>query len=143
MFRPGLAQLQTGLQKELERLRENHPKIQAAVFAANQAQISNHSPAFNEWIWQLRDAIDKADDMPDELEYMKHKEQLSLSDSLYSLEQRHPTPKSPPGSVSGIGRQLWLVFLCCWDNPANASSRFQPRRALDFSQAKREASCNY
>ncbi|KAH0459532.1 hypothetical protein IEQ34_012346 [Dendrobium chrysotoxum] len=47
--------------------------------------------------------------MPDELEYMKHKEQLSLSDSLYSLEQRHPTPKSPPGSVSGIGRQLWLL----------------------------------
>ncbi|KAH0454339.1 hypothetical protein IEQ34_016263 [Dendrobium chrysotoxum] len=45
---------QTVLQKELERLRENHPKIQAVVFASNQAQISNQSPAFNEWIWQLR-----------------------------------------------------------------------------------------
>ncbi|KAH0458795.1 hypothetical protein IEQ34_011609 [Dendrobium chrysotoxum] len=83
---------QTVLQKELKRLRENHPKIQAVVFASNQAQISNQSPAFNEWIWQLRDAIDEADDVPDELEYMKHKEQLSPSDFLYPLEQRHPTP---------------------------------------------------
>ncbi|KAI0503757.1 hypothetical protein KFK09_014698 [Dendrobium nobile] len=65
---------QTGMKEELERLRENHPKIQAVVFAANQAQISD--PALNKWIWQLRDAIDEADDVIDEFEYMKHKEQL-------------------------------------------------------------------
>ncbi|KAI0503719.1 hypothetical protein KFK09_014658 [Dendrobium nobile] len=64
----------TGMKEELERLRENHPKIQAVVFAANQAQISD--PALNKWIWQLRDAIDEADDVLDEFEYMKHKEQL-------------------------------------------------------------------
>ncbi|XP_020685075.2 putative disease resistance protein RGA4 [Dendrobium catenatum] len=67
---------QTGLKKELERLRENHPKIQAVVFAANQAQISDQNPTFNKWIWQLRDAIDEADDVLDEFEYMKHKQQL-------------------------------------------------------------------
>ncbi|KAH0455318.1 hypothetical protein IEQ34_015350 [Dendrobium chrysotoxum] len=65
---------QTGMKKELERLRENHPKIQAVVFAANQAQISD--PALNTWIWQLRDAIDEAYDVLDELEYMMLKEQL-------------------------------------------------------------------
>ncbi|KAH0463433.1 hypothetical protein IEQ34_008015 [Dendrobium chrysotoxum] len=64
------------MKKELERLRENHPKIQTVVFAANQAQISDQNPALNKWIWQLRDAIDEADDVLDELEYMKHKEQL-------------------------------------------------------------------
>ncbi|XP_028549134.1 uncharacterized protein LOC114579261 [Dendrobium catenatum] len=68
---------QTGMKKELERLRENHPKIQAVVFAANQAQISDQNPALNKWIWQLRDAIDEADDLLDEFEYMKHKEQLT------------------------------------------------------------------
>ncbi|KAH0462894.1 hypothetical protein IEQ34_007476 [Dendrobium chrysotoxum] len=67
---------QTGMKKELESLRENHPKIQAVVFAANQAQISDQNPALNKWIWQLRDVIDEADDVLDELEYMKHKEQL-------------------------------------------------------------------
>ncbi|KAI0519830.1 hypothetical protein KFK09_007291 [Dendrobium nobile] len=68
---------QTGMKEELERLRENHPKIQAVVFAANQAQISDQNHPINKWIWQLRDAIDEADDVIDELEYMKHKEQLT------------------------------------------------------------------
>ncbi|PKU68932.1 hypothetical protein MA16_Dca002200 [Dendrobium catenatum] len=68
---------QTGMKKELERLRENHPKIQAVAFAAKQAQISDQNPAFNKWIWQLRDAIDEADDVLDEFEYTKHKEQLT------------------------------------------------------------------
>ncbi|KAH0463164.1 hypothetical protein IEQ34_007746 [Dendrobium chrysotoxum] len=68
---------QTGMKKELERLRENHLKIQAVVFAANQAQISDQSPDLNQWVWQLRDAIDEADDVVDEFEYMKHKEQLT------------------------------------------------------------------
>ncbi|KAH0461874.1 hypothetical protein IEQ34_009449 [Dendrobium chrysotoxum] len=67
---------QTGMKKELERLRENHPKIQAVVFAANQAQISDQNLALNEWIWQLRDALDEVNDVLDELEYIKHKEQL-------------------------------------------------------------------
>ncbi|KAL0920329.1 hypothetical protein M5K25_009457 [Dendrobium thyrsiflorum] len=68
---------QTGMKKELERLRENHPKIQAIVFAANQAQINDKNRALNKWIWQLRDAIDEADDVLDELECIKHKEQLT------------------------------------------------------------------
>ncbi|KAH0463121.1 hypothetical protein IEQ34_007703 [Dendrobium chrysotoxum] len=68
---------QTGMKKELERLRENHPKIQAVVFAANQAQISDQNPALKKWIWQLRDSIDEANDVLDEFEYMKHKEQLT------------------------------------------------------------------
>ncbi|KAI0498834.1 hypothetical protein KFK09_019729 [Dendrobium nobile] len=67
----------TGMKEELERLRENHPKIQTVVFAANQAQISDQNPGLNEWIWQLRDALDEVNDVLDELEYMKHKEQLN------------------------------------------------------------------
>ncbi|KAL0915928.1 hypothetical protein M5K25_013396 [Dendrobium thyrsiflorum] len=67
---------QTGMEEELERLRENHPKIQAVVFAANQAQLNDKHP-INEWIWQLRDALDEVNDVLDELEYMKHKEQLT------------------------------------------------------------------
>ncbi|KAH0462959.1 hypothetical protein IEQ34_007541 [Dendrobium chrysotoxum] len=68
---------QTGMKKELERLRENYPKIRAVIFAANQAQINDKNRALNKWIWQLRDAIDEADDVLDEFEYMKHKQQLS------------------------------------------------------------------
>ncbi|XP_020694912.1 putative disease resistance protein RGA4 [Dendrobium catenatum] len=53
-----------------------HPKIQAVVSAANQAQINDKNRALNKWVWQLRDAIDEADDVLDEFEYMKHKQQL-------------------------------------------------------------------
>ncbi|KAH0463572.1 hypothetical protein IEQ34_008154 [Dendrobium chrysotoxum] len=67
---------QTGMKEELERLQKNHPKIQAVVSAANQAQINDKNRALNKWIWQLRDAIDEADDVLDEFEYMKHKQQL-------------------------------------------------------------------
>ncbi|KAI0514011.1 hypothetical protein KFK09_010044 [Dendrobium nobile] len=69
---------QTGMKEELERLRENHPKIQAVVdFASCQEQIRDRNPALNEWLWQLRDAIDEADDVLDDLEYMKLEKQLT------------------------------------------------------------------
>ncbi|XP_028550829.1 putative disease resistance protein RGA4 [Dendrobium catenatum] len=69
---------QTGMKEELERLRENHPKIQAVVnFASSQEQIRDRNPALNEWLWQLRDAIDEADDVLDDLEYMKLEKQLT------------------------------------------------------------------
>ncbi|KAI0514008.1 hypothetical protein KFK09_010041 [Dendrobium nobile] len=69
---------QTGMKEELERLRENHPKIQAVVnFASSQEQIRDRNPALNEWLWQLRDAIDEADDVLDDLEYMKLEKELT------------------------------------------------------------------
>ncbi|KAH0463162.1 hypothetical protein IEQ34_007744 [Dendrobium chrysotoxum] len=46
------------------------------AYRANQPQISDQNPAINKWIWQLRDAIDEADDVLDEFEYMNHKQKL-------------------------------------------------------------------
>ncbi|KAH0463652.1 hypothetical protein IEQ34_008234 [Dendrobium chrysotoxum] len=71
---------QTGMKEELERLRDNHPKIQAVVrFASSQdrQQIRDQNPALNRWLWQLRDVIDEADDVLDDLEYMKLENQLT------------------------------------------------------------------
>ncbi|KAI0510452.1 hypothetical protein KFK09_011054 [Dendrobium nobile] len=64
--------------KELERLRENLPQIQAVVhFASSQEQITEENRDLNKWLWQLRDAIDDADDVLDELEYMELEKQLT------------------------------------------------------------------
>ncbi|KAH0452271.1 hypothetical protein IEQ34_019570 [Dendrobium chrysotoxum] len=69
-----------GMKKELKRLQNNLPQIQAVVhFASSQEQITDQNPALNEWLWQLRDAIDDADDVLDELEYMKLEKQLTKS----------------------------------------------------------------
>ncbi|PKU80558.1 Disease resistance protein RGA2 [Dendrobium catenatum] len=64
--------------EELKRLRENLPQIQAVVhFASSQEQITEEYRDLNRWLWQLRDAIDDADDVLDELEYMELEKQLT------------------------------------------------------------------
>ncbi|KAL0920746.1 hypothetical protein M5K25_009910 [Dendrobium thyrsiflorum] len=70
---------QTGMKEALERLQKLHPMIQSVIFACNQAQIIDQNPALNRWLWQLRDAIDEAEDVLDDFEYMKHEEQLTKS----------------------------------------------------------------
>ncbi|XP_028548162.1 uncharacterized protein LOC114578832, partial [Dendrobium catenatum] len=65
------------MKKELDKLQENLPKIQAVVhFASSQEQITDQNPGLNKWLWQLRDAIDDADDVLDELEYMELEKQV-------------------------------------------------------------------
>ncbi|XP_028549932.1 putative disease resistance protein RGA4 [Dendrobium catenatum] len=69
--------------EELRRLREKYPKIQAVVhFASSQEQITEKYPALKEWLWQLQDAIDDADDVVDELEYMELEKQLAKNKKL-------------------------------------------------------------
>ncbi|KAH0461958.1 hypothetical protein IEQ34_009533 [Dendrobium chrysotoxum] len=97
---------QTGMKKELESLRENHPKIQAVVFAANRAQISDQSPALNKWIWKLRDAIDEANDVLDEFEYMKHKQQLPKNTEETKKRKFTSFLYEIPGKILKIGERV-------------------------------------
>ncbi|KAH0463674.1 hypothetical protein IEQ34_008256 [Dendrobium chrysotoxum] len=69
--------------EELEKLKEILPQIQAVVhFASSQEQITDQNPALNKWLWQLRDAIDDADDVLNELEYMELEKQLTKNKKL-------------------------------------------------------------
>ncbi|PKU64512.1 Putative disease resistance protein RGA3 [Dendrobium catenatum] len=69
--------LHTDMKEALERLQTLHPMIQSVIFSCNKAQIIDQNPALNRWLWQLREAIDEADDVLDDFEYMKHEEQLT------------------------------------------------------------------
>ncbi|KAL0928416.1 hypothetical protein M5K25_000297 [Dendrobium thyrsiflorum] len=69
--------------EELEKLKEILPQIQAVVhFASSQEQITDQNPPLNKWLWQLRDAIDDADDVMDELEYMELEKQVTKNKKL-------------------------------------------------------------
>ncbi|KAL0928345.1 hypothetical protein M5K25_000221 [Dendrobium thyrsiflorum] len=69
--------------EELEKLRKNLPQIQAVVhFASSQEQITDQDQALNKWLWQLRDAIDDADDVLDDLEYMELEKQVTKNKKL-------------------------------------------------------------
>ncbi|KAH0461877.1 hypothetical protein IEQ34_009452 [Dendrobium chrysotoxum] len=97
---------QTGMKKELERLRENHPKIQAVIFAANQAQINDKNRALNKWIWKLRDAIDEADDVLDEFECMKHKQQLPKNTEEIKIRKFMSFLFESPRKILKIGERV-------------------------------------
>ncbi|KAI0514126.1 hypothetical protein KFK09_010160 [Dendrobium nobile] len=69
--------------EELEKLKEILPQIQAVVhFASSQEQITEEYPALNKWLWQIRDAIDDADDVLDDLEYMELEKQATKNMKL-------------------------------------------------------------
>ncbi|KAL0919593.1 hypothetical protein M5K25_011696 [Dendrobium thyrsiflorum] len=96
------ARWQTGMKQELERLQKLQPKIQAVVFASSQAHIRDQNPALNKWIWQLRDAIDEADDVLDELDYMKHKQQLTKN-------KKQPKVRSTLKALKKIGKRALKI----------------------------------
>ncbi|KAI0514164.1 hypothetical protein KFK09_010198 [Dendrobium nobile] len=69
--------------EDLEKLKEILPQIQAVVhFASSQEQITDQNPALNKWLWQIRDAIDDADDVLDDLEYMELEKQATKNMKL-------------------------------------------------------------
>ncbi|XP_020696360.2 disease resistance protein RGA2-like [Dendrobium catenatum] len=67
----------------LARLKRYLPQIQAvAHYASSQEQITDQNKPLNEWLWQLRDAIDDAFDVVDELEYMELEKQVTKDKKL-------------------------------------------------------------
>ncbi|KAG0488671.1 hypothetical protein HPP92_007482 [Vanilla planifolia] len=60
---------QTGMKAELKRLQDLLPRIQALVAASTLEEARGLNPDLKKWLWQLRDAVDQADDFLDELEY--------------------------------------------------------------------------
>nr|CAB3492603.1 unnamed protein product [Digitaria exilis] len=49
------------------------PKIQAVFDVVNPGHIKDESSALDAWLWQLRDAVEKAEDAVDEVEYYELK----------------------------------------------------------------------
>ena len=50
------------------------PKIQAVFDVVNPEHVREQSSALDAWIWQLRDAVEAAEDAVDELEYYELEE---------------------------------------------------------------------
>ncbi|XBH74316.1 hypothetical protein VPH35_101291 [Triticum aestivum] len=53
------------------------PKIQAVFDAVNPEYVKEQSSALDAWLWQLRDAVEAAEDAIDELEYYELKEKAN------------------------------------------------------------------
>ncbi|OAY75688.1 putative disease resistance RPP13-like protein 1 [Ananas comosus] len=58
------------MQDELERLQHALPQVQAVLTAVEEgAPVMVRNKALDTWLWQLRDAVENAEDVLDELEY--------------------------------------------------------------------------
>lgn len=66
------------------RLEKLLPQIQVVFDAVNTEQIRDQSEALDAWLWQLRDAVEEAEDALDELEYYKLEKEVKLRDSKVS-----------------------------------------------------------
>ncbi|KAL0928351.1 hypothetical protein M5K25_000228 [Dendrobium thyrsiflorum] len=93
--------------EELEKLRKNLPQIQAVVhFASSQEQITDQDQALNKWLWQLRDAIDDADDVLDDLEYMELEKQVTKNKKLRRVRS---IMKSMKKRLAKIGKRALKI----------------------------------
>ncbi|CAO2038293.1 unnamed protein product [Urochloa humidicola] len=70
-----------GLKSTKARLEKLLPLIQVVFDAVDTEQIRDRSEALDDWLWQLRDAVEEAEDALDELEYYKLEEEVKLRDN--------------------------------------------------------------
>jgi NB-ARC domain/Rx N-terminal domain len=68
--------MQLGLKDDLKQLEKASPKIEAVLIAVDQGLIKEKNPPLENWLWQLRDAVDQADDVMDEIKYNLFKENV-------------------------------------------------------------------
>ena len=70
-----------GLKSTKARLEKLLPQIQVVFDAVDTEQIRDQSEALDDWLWQLRYAVEEAEDALDELEYYKLEEEVKSRDS--------------------------------------------------------------
>ncbi|CAM0878617.1 unnamed protein product [Alopecurus aequalis] len=70
-----------GLKSTRERLERALPQIQVVFHAIDTEQIRDQSKALDAWLWQLRDAVEEAEDALDDLDYYKLEEEVKSRDN--------------------------------------------------------------
>ncbi|KAF8686240.1 hypothetical protein HU200_043624 [Digitaria exilis] len=111
-----------GLKSTKKRLEELVPQIQVVFDAVDADQIRDQSEALDAWLWQLRDAVEEAEDALDELEYYKLEEKR-LKSAVKTLDD----------AVSGVERFLRVL------NHVDNNKMKNRRQAVD-SRNQRETS---
>uniref|UniRef100_A0A0E0IJA0 Uncharacterized protein n=1 Tax=Oryza nivara TaxID=4536 RepID=A0A0E0IJA0_ORYNI len=81
-----------GMKSVQERLERTLPQVQVVFDAIDMERIRDQSEALDAWLWQLRDAIEEAEDALDEVEYYKLEKKVKtrgnkVSSSLYKCKR--------------------------------------------------------
>lgn len=72
-----------GMTATKEKLERNLPHVQAVLLAVDRGQIKDQNAGLDDWLWQLRDAVEEAKDAIDELDYLNLKEKVLELIAIY------------------------------------------------------------
>ncbi|RLM77994.1 disease resistance protein RGA2-like [Panicum miliaceum] len=144
------------LKSTKKRLEELVPQIQVVFDAVDEDQISYQSGALDAWRWQLRDAVEEAEDALDELEYYKLEEKVKMRDNKVSgsfhkfkgrvvqqfnhafttrsLKRLKSAVKTLDDAVSGVDRFLHVL------NQIDNNKMKNHRQAVDFRNRRETSS---
>ncbi|KAJ3676027.1 hypothetical protein LUZ60_003439 [Juncus effusus] len=75
---------------ELNKHEKDSPKIQAVLSAAEKVRVTldEMDPGLTAWMWQLRDAVDAADNLLDDIEYHELDKQFESEDDNTGLTEK-------------------------------------------------------
>lgn len=72
---------------KLKKLDESRAQIETLVFAAERGTVEL-SPGLQSWLWQLRDAVEAADSVLDEIEYRRLRDEVTGEEKAASSAKR-------------------------------------------------------
>ncbi|KAM0844751.1 hypothetical protein ACQ4PT_056835 [Festuca glaucescens] len=80
-----------GMKSVKEKLERTLPQVQVVFDAIDMERVRDQSEALDAWLWQLRDAVEEAEDVLDEVEYYKLERKVKTrgnkaSSSLYKCK---------------------------------------------------------
>lgn len=80
-----------GMKSVKEKLERTLPQVQLVFDAIDMERVRDQSEALDAWLWQLRDAVEEAEDVLDEVEYYKLERKVKTrgnkaSSSLYKCK---------------------------------------------------------
>ncbi|XP_020110226.1 disease resistance protein RGA2-like isoform X2 [Ananas comosus] len=73
----------SAMQDEIQRLRQAFPRIRAILTFVEEGQTvtTKQNEGLDAWLWQLRDAVDQAEDVLDEMEYYELEKAVKAGDN--------------------------------------------------------------
>ncbi|KAJ3676071.1 hypothetical protein LUZ60_003483 [Juncus effusus] len=80
----------SSMNAELDKLKKDSPKIQAVLSAAEKVGVTldEMDRGLTAWMWQLRDAVDAADNLLDDIEYQELDKQSESEDDNTGLTEK-------------------------------------------------------
>ncbi|KAM0844754.1 hypothetical protein ACQ4PT_056835 [Festuca glaucescens] len=76
-----------GMKSVKEKLERTLPQVQVVFDAIDMERVRDQSEALDAWLWQLRDAVEEAEDVLDEVEYYKLERKVKTRDAMKKLDE--------------------------------------------------------